>query len=151
MLLLFCELNIPFGSIVPPAITQETSAFIGGRGADLSVLADTTGTDASQKRACTATYRQFRCTAAGPAQLKQLNWGFPGWSLSPLAAGDDVIMMPQSSDKLCAFMLSVVEVGLLTEEPRATAVKNNNKTNKIKAQCSRNLRWPFSEMHSVSF
>lgn len=32
-------------------------------------------------------------------------------------------MTPQNSDRLCAFILSVVEVRLLTEEPRATAVK----------------------------
>lgn len=49
-------------------------------------------------------------------------------------AGDDVTLMPPNSDGRCALILSVVQVELLMEEPRATAVKHKNKTTETAVQ-----------------
>lgn len=68
-----------------------------------------------------------------------------------LMAGDDVDDDASASVTGCVllFCLCEVDVRLLTEEHRATAVKKQ--TNKKTAQCSRNLCRPFSEMQFELF
>lgn len=104
-------------------------------------------TDAPQTRARITTCRQLRRTAASFALLELLSlmsWscrccccgssedgGYPGWCLSMLMAGDDSNNDTSGTVTGCVllFCRSEVDVRLLTEEPRATAVKNKHKKN----------------------
>lgn len=110
-----------------PVITHATSATEGEEEQKLSNQQQTPSCSRQlvmyPHTSCIAPCRQLGCTAleAEPALMLQIS----GEHL----AGDDVTLTPPNSDRRCALILSVVEVKLLTEEPRATAVKQKQNRN----------------------
>lgn len=72
------------------------------------------------------------------------------WLVFKCADGNDDAS-PTLTGCVLLFCLSEVDVRLLIEEPRATAVKKNKTKQKKTAQCSRNLCCPFSEMQFELF
>lgn len=102
-------------------------------------------------RAGIAICRQLRCTAVRQhwEQDDAAQWRMEdSWLVfSLLMAGDDGNDASPTVTGCVLFILSEIDVRLLTEEPRATAVnKTKTKQKEKTAQCSRNFCCPFSEM-----